>query len=91
MIDTHKRREAHAQEASQLHPRREGSHSQRHLIDRVPISDLCDEYQLQPKVFYDWQKQFFATRIARRVMKRLGSSLFRGKGDAFETLELLRG
>ena len=31
----------------------------RHLIDRVPISDLCDEYQLQPKVFYDWQKQFF--------------------------------
>jgi transposase-like protein len=31
----------------------------RHLIDQVPISDLCDEYQLQPKLFYDWQKQFF--------------------------------
>jgi hypothetical protein len=34
------------------------------LIDRGPISDLCDEYQLQPKVFYDWQKQFFEPRAA---------------------------
>jgi len=31
----------------------------RHLIDRVPVSDLCDEYQLQPTAFYNWQKQFF--------------------------------
>ena len=31
----------------------------RHLIDRVPVSDLCDEYQLQPRIFYEWQKQFF--------------------------------
>lgn len=31
----------------------------RHLIDRVAISDLCDEYQLQPALFYEWQKVFF--------------------------------
>ena len=31
----------------------------RHLIDLVPISDLCDEYHLQPTVFYRWQKDFF--------------------------------
>ena len=31
----------------------------RHLIDRVPVSDLCDQYQLQPTLFYAWQKQFF--------------------------------
>jgi transposase-like protein len=40
----------------------------RHLIDRVPVSDLCDEYQLQPKLFYDWQKLFFengATAFSR--------------------------
>ncbi len=28
----------------------------RHLVDRVPASDLCDEYNLQPTVFYRWQK-----------------------------------
>jgi transposase len=33
--------------------------SRRHLIDHVPVSDLCDEHQLSPTVFYLWQKPFF--------------------------------
>ena len=36
----------------------------RHLIDSVPISDLCSEYDLQPTVFYRWQKQFFENGAA---------------------------
>jgi transposase len=28
----------------------------RHLADKVPVSDLCDEYKLQPSVFYQWQR-----------------------------------
>ena len=31
----------------------------RHLIDLIPVSDLCDEHQLSPMLFYLWQKQFF--------------------------------
>jgi len=31
----------------------------RHLIDKTAVSDLCEEYGLQPTVFYRWQKQFF--------------------------------
>src|SRR5438046_1349573 len=31
----------------------------KHLIERVAVSDLCDQYQLQPTVFYRWQKQLF--------------------------------
>ena len=31
----------------------------RHLLEQVPVSDLCDEYDLQPTVFYRWQKQMF--------------------------------
>ena len=31
----------------------------RHLLDKVAISDLCDEYNLHPTVFYRWQKEFF--------------------------------
>ena len=23
----------------------------RHLVDKVPVSDLCDEYKIQPTVF----------------------------------------
>jgi len=36
----------------------------RHLVEQVPISDLCDKYQLQPTVFYHWQKQFFENGAA---------------------------
>ena len=31
----------------------------RHFVDKVAISDLCTEYELQPSVFYYWQKQAF--------------------------------
>jgi transposase-like protein len=29
----------------------------RHLADKVPVSDLCDAYKIQPSLFYTWQKQ----------------------------------
>ena len=31
----------------------------RHYLDKVPVSDLCDEAQLQPSVFYSWQHRLF--------------------------------
>ena len=31
----------------------------RHLIDKVPISDLADELDIQPTQLYDWLKKFF--------------------------------
>ena len=31
----------------------------RHLIDKVPISDLCDELGLYPNQIYGWLKEFF--------------------------------
>lgn len=41
----------------------------RHLIDKVPVSDLCDEYQLQPTLFYAWQKLFFENGASAFVRK----------------------
>ena len=31
----------------------------RHLLEEVPISEVCDKHGVQPKVFYRWQKEFF--------------------------------
>ena len=31
----------------------------RHLIDKVPVSDLCDELAIHANQFYDWLKRFF--------------------------------
>ena len=31
----------------------------RHLVEKVPVSQLCDEHRLQPTLFYRWQKDWF--------------------------------
>ena len=30
-----------------------------HLIEKLTVSDICDQHGLNPNVFYSWQKQFF--------------------------------
>ena len=44
----------------------------RHLLEKVPLSDLCDEYGLHPTVFYRWQKTLFEK----------GAAAFENHGDA---------
>jgi transposase-like protein len=45
----------------------------RYLVDKTPISDLCDEYGIQPSQVYQWQKVLFENgaaafeRTGRRV------------------------
>jgi transposase-like protein len=36
----------------------------RHLLDRMPLSDLWREHGIQPTQFYRWQKQFFENGAA---------------------------
>ena len=31
----------------------------RHLVDKMAVSDLCDELDLQPRLFYRWQQELF--------------------------------
>ncbi len=31
----------------------------RHLVEGVPVSDLCDELNIKPTQYYAWQKQLF--------------------------------
>src|SRR5947209_8351376 len=35
-----------------------------HLIEQVPVSELCDRQGLRPTVFYRWQKEFFENGVA---------------------------
>jgi transposase-like protein len=36
----------------------------KHLVEGMVVSDICDQYHLQPTVFYAWQKQFFENGAA---------------------------
>ena len=29
------------------------------LLERKPVSEVCERYQIQPSQFYQWQKQLF--------------------------------
>ena len=40
-------------------PEQKAAILRRHLVDKMAVSDLCDEYKLQPSVFYQWQRQLF--------------------------------
>ena len=45
-----------------------------HLIDGVSISDLCDQHQIQPTQFHQWQKQLFENGGAAFEHKGKGKS-----------------
>ncbi len=44
----------------QFTPEEKATILRRHLAEQVPVSDLCDEYHIQPTLFYLWQRQAFA-------------------------------
>jgi transposase-like protein len=60
-----------------LSPQEKVSIVRRHLIEKVPVSDLCDEYGMHPTLFYKWQQVFFERGAAafeskqNRVEKQL--------------------
>ncbi len=43
----------------QYSPEEKVSILRRHLLDGVPVSDLCDAHGIHPTMFYKWQKVFF--------------------------------
>ena len=42
----------------------------KHLAEKIPVSDLCDEYGISVNTYYNWQKTFFEN----------GAEAFRGNG-----------
>ena len=53
-----------------------------HLLEGRPVSDVCDQYGINPTMFYRWQKQLFegghvaferqhSDPVARRAEKKI--------------------
>ena len=51
-----------------------------HLLDKIPVSDLCDRHGIQPTQFYNWQKIFFEN----------GTAAFAGNGKRAGKAEALK-
>ena len=56
-----KRRHRSAEEKARL--------LRRHLVDKVPVSTICEEEELQPSVFYQWHRDMIARLEATMAAK----------------------
>ena len=58
------RRRSRIKVTEALHTQEKVAIIRRHLLEKEPISKLCDELGLQPTVLYRWQKEFFENGAA---------------------------
>jgi transposase len=54
----------------------------RHHVDKVPVATICAEHNLQPSVFYNWQRELF-----ERASQVLGSSTTNRPSNREQSLE----
>jgi len=59
----------------------------RHLVEKVPVSDLCDELDIGPSLFYRWQKEFFENGHAAFENNRKSKAVEDAKQRRIEQLE----
>jgi transposase-like protein len=57
----------------------------RHFLDKVLVSDLCDELGIAPTVFYRWQKQFFENGAL--TFERVNGRKSKAEAERIEYLE----
>ena len=57
----------------------------RHLVDQVPVSEICEQERIQPAQFYQWQKQFFDNGAA--AFDRPPAKPDRREAERIEVLE----
>lgn len=61
MTKRNKRRHRSAEDKARL--------LRRHLVDKVPVSKICEEEGLQPSVFYQWHREMVARLEATMAAK----------------------
>lgn len=57
----------------------------RHLVDKIPVSDLCDQHGIHPTVFCRWQKDLFENGAA--AFEKVDRRHQREERKRFEQLE----
>jgi transposase-like protein len=59
----------------------------RHLVEKLPVSDLCDELGIAPNLFYRWQKEFFENGHTAFDNGRKAKSVEDAKDNKIKQLE----
>ena len=59
----------------------------RHLLEKTPVSNLCDEVDIAPNLFYRWQREFFENGHAAFESDRKSRAVEDAKDRKIEQLE----
>jgi transposase len=59
----------------------------RHLLEGIAISSLCDEFEINPTLFYQWQRQLFENAHLAFDNGRKSKVLEDAKDQKIEQLE----
>ena len=59
----------------------------RHLLENVPVSQLCDELQIAPSLFYLWQREFFENGHLAFAKDRKSAAADTAKDVKIQSLE----
>lgn len=73
----------------QFTPQQKVAIVRRHLIEKVPVSDLCDELGIHPNQYYNWQKQFFENGSAAFERRPNSANVKRQQNAAEKKVEQL--
>ena len=68
-------------------PQEKATIVKRHLLEGVPVSNLCDEFDLNPTLFYQWQRQLFEHAHLAFENGRKSKALDDAKDQKIERLE----
>jgi transposase len=58
-----------------------------HLVEKTPVSDLCDKHDIYPTQFYAWLKEFFENGHTAFDNGRKSKAVDDGKDRKIEQLE----
>src|SRR6266481_9004531 len=59
----------------------------RHVLEGIAVSNLCDEFQINPTLFYQWQRQLFENAHLAFENGRKAKARDDGKDQKIERLE----
>jgi transposase-like protein len=60
-----------------------------HLLENIPVSDLCDKHGISPVNFYKWQRQLFENGAAAFERKANAANERRAQDARQQKIELL--
>jgi transposase len=59
----------------------------RHLLEGIAVSNLCDEFEINPTLFYQWQRQLFENAHVAFENGRKARAVEDAKDHKIEQLE----